>query len=385
MRHFCHFRAFFRVNIASWAKEYLLTLFNKYDIVVLCEALHTEDTQWDFIYDVISDKRFVENVGHVFTEYGCAREQAKVDSFMRTTYEDSISLAKAAATLMNYHSGNFYFFMQKLHKFNQSLPDSLKVQEHFTDILSWNYLAGAYYDSISNLVGNGEDALLSYRDSLMASVVIDWYQQTRKKCLVITNTRHAFIVRDSMNPDRFDNEAQYIYEMFPDKTANVMLGGLCVNQMYYSPIQHGLWDRALKNNGNKAVGLDFTGSPFGEDQFDRDPRKRMYQYQYQDVFTGYVFYKPEKEYTHSEQYYKRYAAEQEYEWATQNNLIDSAQGKNYIGMYQDTGGQLGNAAIMSLFITRYHFIDLLIWGIWGFISIIITICNLIFKTKNNYD
>ena len=52
------------------AKEYILSLFEKYDIVILCERDHREITQYDLILDVISDERFRAEVGNVYTEIG---------------------------------------------------------------------------------------------------------------------------------------------------------------------------------------------------------------------------------------------------------------------------------------------------------------------------
>ena len=68
--------------------DYVTGLFDKYDVVVLCERAHPEMTQWDFIYDIICDPRFIHNVGHVFTEYGQVGMQDYLNKFMLT---DSLS------------------------------------------------------------------------------------------------------------------------------------------------------------------------------------------------------------------------------------------------------------------------------------------------------
>ena len=357
-------------------KEYLLSLFDKYDIVVLCENLHCEDTQWDFIYEVVTDTQFVKKAGHIFTEYGCVKDQPKVDSFMQTSFADSVSIAQATATLLDYMYGNFYSFMRKLYYFNQTLPDSMRIQEHFTDILSEKYLSAAYYDTMLN----NRNIVKYNRDSLMAQVVIDWYEQTKGKCLVVTNYRHAFAFRNTTDMELYGNEAQYIYTKFPKKMTNVLFHGCCSNGIYQAPIRHGLWNRAMKNNGNIPVGFNLEGSPFGKDKFDMYPpeRRNIFQCSFQDVFMGYIFYKPEKEYTCSASYFARYAAEEEYEWAMQHHLIDSVQGKKLVNRYKNTGGKMANTVLHPvLYINLYHFVDLLLWGLWGGIVLCIVIGSLL--------
>ncbi len=48
--------------------DYVMGLFEKYDYVVLCERHHQDMTQYDMIYDLVTDSRFVDNVGVVFKE-----------------------------------------------------------------------------------------------------------------------------------------------------------------------------------------------------------------------------------------------------------------------------------------------------------------------------
>lgn len=90
--------------------------------------------------------------------------------------------------MIYYMSGAFYYFLKDINILNSGLPDSLKVREHFTDNMNWNYLGSPFYEEGLNL---------DKRDSLMAQVTIDWYKEKlknneRKKCLVVTNSRHAF-------------------------------------------------------------------------------------------------------------------------------------------------------------------------------------------------
>lgn len=58
------------ISHQSSAIDYIFELYKKYDIVILCEPNHREIRNWDFITKLVSDKRFIDNVGHAFTEYG---------------------------------------------------------------------------------------------------------------------------------------------------------------------------------------------------------------------------------------------------------------------------------------------------------------------------
>ncbi len=274
-------------NKLQTPKEYILSLFEENDIVILCESDHNEDTQWDFIYDVVSDTSFINNVGTIFTEYGYTGKQNEVDDFLNTNFSDDTLMMKQASTLMNYKAGNFYNFMTKLNKLNNTTVDSSNISLHFTDVNIWQYLNSDWPSNVHS------------RDSLMASVIINWHKKAKKKCLVITNSRHAFAINKSAikkHPEVYKthlgkNEGQYIYDYCPDKTANVMLyGNPSINYIeMIKPIQNGKWRTAFLNN-NTPIGFDLANTPFGEEDFDlRAPRTRYSNIKFQDIFTGFVF------------------------------------------------------------------------------------------------
>jgi len=109
------------------------------------------------------------------------------------------------------------------------------------------------------------------------------------------NTRHAF--RTGGN-----NTGDFLFQAFPQKTANVMLhmtaldfSGLSGEYQgtYNRPIHNGLWDAAFWKLGNVPLGFDFKGSPFGRDLFDLHTYFTLSgNLKYEDVFTGMVFYLP---------------------------------------------------------------------------------------------
>ena len=170
-------------------KEYILGLFEKYDIVILQEHYHGESTQWDMIFDIVSDTTFINNVGNIFTEYGYVGQQQKVDKFLTTVFPNDTILEKETACLMYFMSGAFYYFVKNMNLLNSELPDSLKIKLH---------LCCAQIDC-EDIVAFGETKakINDNRDSLMAQTAIDWYNEQsvagkRPKCLVVTNYRHAF-------------------------------------------------------------------------------------------------------------------------------------------------------------------------------------------------
>jgi hypothetical protein len=88
-------------------------------------------------------------------------------------------------------------------------------------------------------------------------------------------------------------------EAYPGQVANVMLNSVAFlpnttdQRAFFTAIQEGRWDAAFAVAGNPNLGFDFKGSPLGEDAFDYFPFVRT-RLRYQDVFTGFVFFKPLK-------------------------------------------------------------------------------------------
>jgi len=298
-------------------KEYVLSLFDKYDIVIIGEAAHREILEWDLITDIVKDPRFIEKAGNVFTEYGSVNYQSKANTFLKTIYPNDSLLNKATATL-GYMRVSYYNFLKNVNLKNTTLNDSNKINVWFTDDDYENsYIRNAM------LYKNDE----SNRDSIMADVVIQWYNKarnnTKHKCLLVTNYRHAFGNVSDTNQykhnSRYEhiisgNEAQYIFKSFPNITANVMLNMVGDEIYFFMPVQNGKWERAFELNGNKTYGFNLKDSPLGDDAFDFFPTLGyQVKLKYQDIYTGFIYFAPISEYKTINDYpYQKYAAEQEY-------------------------------------------------------------------------
>jgi len=301
MRSTAPYAAFLRQRQAA-PVDYVMGLFDRYDVVVLCEREHPEATQWDFIYDIVRDPRFIDRVGHVFTEYGAREMQPCLDSMMaadglsaQEVHDHIVQIMRNWPVWPIWHNTNFYDYLTRLYALNQSLPPAKRIRHYFTDAsVDWSRLSTkedyrAYRLRRPN------------RDQSMARRVIEEMAclakpgSTPPKCLVVMNYRHAFDLTNRSPNARRVNTYEYLKDAFGDRAANVLL-----NYWLLCPQVGGLWDAAFEETGNRPAGFDFKGSPFGEDPFDLFPfrPKLKGELRYRDVFAGFVYVNPlESQYT----------------------------------------------------------------------------------------
>jgi hypothetical protein len=286
--------------------DYVMGLFEKYDMVILCERHHAETTQYDFIHDLVHDKRFIQKVGNIFTEIGTSTMNGYLHDFL---FANGLSDSEVENRLLHIYrnfcrSGiwekhNLYDFLKDLYKLNQSLAVNLKVNLYFSDMpFSWQGMTQEKYQQFYDGIDR--------RDWVMAEQIIKKFAdiakstQPRKKALVIMNYRHAFNDFKYADGTKADNTGRYIFEALPGKVANVMLNNLTSfenpadEKEIYSPVSNGKWDAAFEVVGNPSVGFDFIGNSYGADYFDYFTFQK-HNLTYQDVFTGFIFHKPLKE------------------------------------------------------------------------------------------
>ena len=360
----CEYSQFLQDSSILSAKDYVLSLFKKYDVVIIGETYHGEKTQWDFFFDIVSDKYFIDNVGVVFTEYGSAIHQNKVDDFLKTSFSSDTMRLQQCATIMDFMSGGFYNFLVELNQLNSKLPDSLKIRNYFTDIIDYDYFPATYKSRTPNL---------DNRDSLMAQVTIDWYNKSIKyggkhKCLVITNFRHAFGYPQGMSlknePHYLNftsgNQGQFLFESLSGKVANVLQHMPNANRKIFfmpfvEPIQHGKWDKAFENAVNKTAGFNLLNTPFGDDEMDLYPlRGASTNHKFQEYYTGLVFVNKYSDIEEIGYPFRQYAAKQE---MLQKNDSLNASDEAYINMYYSDQPQITNNIRRT--ISRINYIEIL--------------------------
>jgi len=80
------------------AKEYIIGLYDKYDIVILQERDHRELTQYDLIIDIVGDSRFIERVGNIHMEVGTSNSFDLINNFLQN---DSIPEEEITNNILN--------------------------------------------------------------------------------------------------------------------------------------------------------------------------------------------------------------------------------------------------------------------------------------------
>ena len=289
-------------NTNTSSVDYIMGLFEKFDVVVLGERDHRDTTQYLLIQQIISDPRFIDKVGNVLTEVGVYNMRYELNRVLQADYQNNFEFEKALAEvnfnlqwLPLWEKSNYIQFQRDIYNVNNNLPTHQKINLYPTDIqYSWihnrNITAEEY-----RLFFNA----LEYRDFVMGYNAIDAlhkiFAEPRKKALVIYNMPHSSkFYEDKEGYNHF--AYQVIADHFPGRVANVALNWCILpgfNEDYEGLTNEGKWDAAFAVNGNKSIGFDLAGTIFGDDIFDMHPF--VERHAYKDVFHGFIFYTPASE------------------------------------------------------------------------------------------
>jgi hypothetical protein len=282
--------------------DYVLGLFDDYDVVILCERWHPEMSQYEFFLKIVSDPRFGQHVEHLFTELGARNLQEELDALMASPGLDESEVDARLVPIFRdlglhglWDATNFFEFLRAVYFLNQESLDS-RIRVHFSDLeLSWEGLTAEDYAAFREGTVPDRDRLMADR---ILQVLADLSSGERPaKALVIMNYRHAFNDFTFADGSKGDNAGRYLFEALPGRVANVMLNSVALlpgttdSDVVFEPVQQGKWDAAFRLAGVTEAGFDFAGSPFGRDNFDYFTF-RPHSKNYQDVFTGFLFYRP---------------------------------------------------------------------------------------------
>ena len=289
------------------AKDYIIQLFDRYDIVIFNEREHFELTQYDLILSVIKSKEFSEKVGNVFMEIGGSNFDKPINEYLLSanlTKEESIEKALSIQRNMCWYplwdEYNYHYFLTGLYEINKLLPPANKIKLHPTDLaIDWQAIKTV--DDVKSKIQNR--SVQNGRDSVMAKNIISKIQEInnqkgkRKKYFIILNAGHAGRGEYVIMGDSTKSAASYIFEKYPTQTANVLTN--YQNLLFLKnpsklppamPILKGKWDAAFESLGIDDKGFDIKNSPLENQLFENLPMADSTM-TYKDVYTGYVFYK----------------------------------------------------------------------------------------------
>ncbi|MDD2715028.1 MAG: hypothetical protein PHW04_03925 [Candidatus Wallbacteria bacterium] len=289
--------------------EYMLSLFDKYQIVVFVEGVHTESVQYEFLTRLISHPDFAGKVRGIFTEVGSITQQPLMDRFMASkTYDRDLLLKvyREPTVWPGWPSSDIIDFWTTLWIVNSRLCDSEKI-EAWPDGMPWNW---------ENLKTNRDYKLqelitrFAY-DRIMAGQIFDKlmnlsYKTNKKdRFLVIMNTRHAvglFMDKELSGGKSYAESTCAILKLLmPGKVANVLWNSTraFVKNSGEIPkncclVANGLWDAAFSCNGNRPAGFTLKDTPFGNTALDY--HAAFLGENYAQGFDGLVFYRPISDY-----------------------------------------------------------------------------------------
>ena len=285
--------------------DYVFELFKKYDIVILGERDHRDTTQYVLIEKIMSDPRFIQNVGHVFTEVGVCNQTDNANRILKGDYATEEDFTKDLRNLYRnidweviWEKYSYWYFLNSIYWINKNLPPNEKITLHLTDVsFDWNECQ----DTITRReflqkINNGP-----YRDIFMGINIIREFDQIlrdstehRKKALVILNTRHSYHNYIGVNKNNkfyhLKSAADYVFDYYTNRVANVMINWHTLKDND-DLIADGKWDAAFHFMKNPFVGFNMEGSPFGDDLFDC-LTKPVNNTRYKDIYTGFIFYLP---------------------------------------------------------------------------------------------
>jgi len=293
-------------------KEYIFELWENADIIVLGERDHRDTTQYNLILDILSDDRFIENVGHLYLEVGVINATDKANELIKGNYENSSDFCKKFVELQMeeiwapfpWENYNRYQLLLGLKQINQNLPEDKKITLGLFDMeFSWDNMTVEKYNKF---LTDDMNKKYNTREKIMADNFISLYssQSPRngaKKALIITSREYAGKFNVISKGQEIKRQAGYIKDVYGEKVKTVAMNWYKwihpedARERYFHPnLTNGLsvdgkWDAAFELTDHRSVGFNLNETPFGKVEYDYPFDNQL---KWEDVFDGYIFYEP---------------------------------------------------------------------------------------------
>lgn len=284
--------------------EYIFDLFERYDVVVFGERDHRDMTQYDLIEQIISDPRFTESVGNIMTEVGANNYTDRINEVLSTVYpndsmyhKDLIEVYRAMDAYWD--KTNYLRLLNDIHRINAGQPDGKKI--HLTMLgpaWSWDTeITTEQYWEMAYSADDNYDIILG-ENAINRLYKIFGSDTPQKKALIILNRPHS-IGNANIGSLKY-TACNMISLRFPKQVVNVVLNSVYAiqteNGMKVKISNSGKWDAAFRATGDKAIGFDLAGTPFGKDPYDLyDTELLAASTIFADLYHGFIFYLPYSE------------------------------------------------------------------------------------------
>ncbi len=270
--------------------DYIMNLFDSVDVVILGERDHYDTTQYDFVRDLISDPRFIENVGYVYTEVGTYNTAPICERVVTADYKDYEEFRDSAYALIRiedfyplWAKPNRFQLMENLYRLNSTLPQDKRVKLRGTDIsFDWSTCndVETYRRFLDEEVDGGQ------RDSVMASNFLTMYREQPKrngqrKALLITSIPHAAKYSD------YSREGYFISRELGNNMRVVFFNSIewwRIHAKMFSQWLNGIPDSAYIASGIVDCGFNLKDSPLADENY------ILSEYHISDLADGMIYY-----------------------------------------------------------------------------------------------
>ena len=261
------------------SKEFVFEKLSKYKLVMYGE-IHRRKASWDFLQEILKDKRFVESAGVIFMELG-SDKQGDIDKFLENNSIDNELLLNVFRDyiICGWNDKDKFDFIKTVWKINQNLPSDKKIRIIAVD-------TPRPFNTFTSKEDMRKNDAIYDRDKFMADTIINYLNQSKDKrnALFIVGTGHVCKASQSAG--------SMLSKELPDNTYAIFQHSPRVDN--FAPmderLRHGIFDNSFYQTGDRPIAFEIKNSPFGKEPFDG----LFYDGNgtYQDNYDGYIFLGP---------------------------------------------------------------------------------------------
>lgn len=258
-------------------KEFVLDKLNNFKLVMYGE-IHRRKASWDFLQQVVKDKRFYKRTGVIFMEMASDR-QKDIDNFLNRDSIDKELLLNVFRDyiIMGWNDKGMFDFVKCIWQINRNLPYNKKIRIIAADTPR----PFSTFKSKEDM--DSSDAKYD-RDEFMAAAIVKYIKLSK-------DTRNALFIAGTGHVCKATHSAGSILSNeLPKMTFSIFQHSPQVDNFNLIPerIRHGIFDYAFYELDDKPVAFELKNSPFGIEPFDGLFYNGFGKYQ--DNYDGYIFF-----------------------------------------------------------------------------------------------